>query len=224
MWGGSRATGARAGREVPVSRGRPRGTERRQDVGADERTRRRLVAEIDVLGRREEVRDDEPGEDVDELARHLPAEERVDERHDEQRRHADDPRQALHRELAERVAGLRCEHQREVLVGAQVQRREHDRADEDLLEVCRTLEAVREPREEVLELADAQCVEQHVLAAGEHPVERGPGDAGLGRDVVDGHLLDAPTLAAALRGIEHARLGRPHGGETLRRIPSQCQG
>ena len=61
-----------------------------------------------------------------------------------------------------------------------------------------------QPGEEVLELADAQRLEQHVLAAGEHPVQRRPRHAGLGGDVFDGDLGDAPPLAARLGGVEHA--------------------
>ena len=175
-------------------------------------------------GARKEVGDDQPGEDVDELPRRDTSEVRLGERHDEQRCHADDPGQALHGELAQRVAGLGGEHHGEVLVGAQVPSREHDRAHEDLLEVVDAEQLLGEPREEVLELADPQRVEQHVLAAREHPIQGRPRHARLGGDVVDGHLLDAPSLAARLGGVEHARLGVPHEVETVRRFPSHCQG
>ena len=91
-----------------------------------------------------------------------------------------------------------------------------------------------EPGEEVLQLAHAQRLEQHVLAAGEHAVERRPRHAGLGGDVVDGDLGDAPALdssawrrrARALPSVIPWQRGdgSASSGETLRRIPSHRQG
>ena len=63
--------------------------------------------------------------------------------------------------------------------------------------------------EELLELADPQRFEDHVLATGEEPVDRGPRDARRRRDVVDGDLGDAEAFATRLDGVEHPVLGRP---------------
>ena len=75
---------------------------------------------------------------------------------------------------------------------------------------------------EALQLAHLQGLEEHVLAAGEHPVDRRPGDPGRGGDVVDGDLFEPPSLTARLGGVEHPGLDRQHG-ETIRHKPSHCQ-
>ena len=99
-------------------------------------------------------------------------------------------------ELAQRLAGLGREHQREVLVGAQLAGRRDDGAHEQVLERVGALDLGAQDGEEVLELADPQRLEQHVLAAGEQPVDRRPRHARFGGDVVDRDLGDAPPLAA----------------------------
>ena len=59
-----------------------------------------------MVGRCEEVADDEAGEQLDQPGRLAAGQVRVDERHEEHGGHADDARQAVDGELAERVAGL----------------------------------------------------------------------------------------------------------------------
>ena len=90
------------------------------------------------------------------------------------------------------------------------------RAHQQVLEVGGVVDVAGEAGEEVFELAHPQRLEQHVLAAGEHAVERGPRHAGLGGDVVDGDLGDAPALDAALGAVEHARLDRAGAGRGSR--------
>ena len=70
-------------------------------------------------------------------------------------------------------------------------------------------------REEVLQLADPHGLEQDVLAAGEHAVDRRPGHPGLGGDVLDRDLGDAPLLAAAT-GWLRARGPRANRGPARR--------
>ena len=108
------------------------------------------------------------------------------------------------------VARLGRQHQGEVVVGAQLAGGDDDGAHEQVLERVGALDLGAQDGEEVLQLADAQGLEEHVLAAGEHAVDRRPGHAGVGGDVVDGDLGDPPPLAAPLGGVEHPRLRRLH--------------
>ena len=78
-------------------------------------------------------------------------------------------------------------------------------AHEQVFEVVGGLDLAGEQREELVELAHPQRVEQHVLAAGEDPVQRRPRDAALGGDVVDRDLGETPPLAARLGGVEDPR-------------------
>lgn len=57
------------------------------------------------------------------------------------------------------------------------------------------------------ELSDGERKEQVLLAAGERPVERCSGAAGLLGDVAEGRLGDAPAPDERQRGIEDAGLG-----------------
>ena len=132
----------------------------------------------------------------------------VDERGEEHRGDPDDARHAIDGELAEGFAGLGGKHQGEVLIAAQLEGGMHDTAHEEVFEVDRAVEVGAQPGEEVFQLADSQRLEQHVLAAREHAVQRGPRDPGLVGDVFDRDLGQAPPLAARLGGIEHA-LFRP---------------
>ena len=85
----------------------------------------------------------------------------------------------------------------------------HHGAHEQVFEVVGALDLGRQHGEELVDLAHPQRLEQHVLAAGEQPVERGPRDAAVGGDVVDGDLVEAPPLAAQLGRIEDPRFGVP---------------
>ena len=85
-----------------------------------------------------------------------------------------------------------------------------------VLERAGTFDLGAQHGEELVELADPQRLEQHVLAPREQPVERGPRDPAVVGDVVDGDLVEAPSFAAPLRRIEDAVLGRAHP-ETVRR-------
>ena len=152
----------------------------------------------------------------DQAAGTLAAEIRIDQRGEEQRRHPDDARQALHGELRERVAGLGRQHDRKVPIALQRVRGDDNRAHEKVFEVDRADDTLFEFDEELLELAHAHRVEHHVFAAGEHAVQRRPRHPRLGGDVVDAHLGNAPTLVAGLGGIENAGFGRSHWGETIR--------
>src|SRR3546814_2440122 len=62
--------------------------------------------------------------------------------------------------------------------------------------VLRGFEGAGDRSEEAGRLALEQRIENHVLAAREGPVERGPGDAGGAGDVVGGGLGDPPTADA----------------------------
>ena len=137
------------------------------------------LAEVDLFGRCEEVADDETGEQLDQPGALAAWQVAVDQRGEEHGGHADDARQPVDRELAERVAGLAGQHQRQVLVAAQLVGGVHDAAHQQVLEVDGAVEVGAQPGEEVLELAHPQRLEQHVLAAGEHPVQRRPRHAGL---------------------------------------------
>src|SRR4051794_26172026 len=96
--------------------------EARQDEGGDERACRRLVAEVDVVGWREEVADDQAGHQLDEAGALPPREVLVDQRHEEHGGDADDPRQAVDGEGGERLARLGGQHDGEVVVDAQLVR------------------------------------------------------------------------------------------------------
>ena len=74
-----------------------------------------------------------------------------------------------------------------------------------------------------------QDLDDAVLAAGEHPVDRGPADPGLAGDVVERRLADAPAGDAADRGVRRA--GRsassptaPVGPRVDLRARSRCPG
>ena len=162
------------------------------------------IAEVDLVGWCEEVADDETGEQLDQPGAFAARQVAVDQRGEEHGGNADDARQPVDGQLAERVAGLAGEHQRQVLIAAQFVRGVHDAAHQQIFEVDGAVEVGAEPGEEVLELAHPQRLEQDVFAAGEHAVQGGPRHAGLVGDVFDGDLGEAPPLAARLRGVEHA--------------------
>ena len=75
--------------------------------------------------------------------------------------------------LVESTYGGR-EHEPQVLVGPQRTRRQRHRGDDDVLQAVRIVQAADEELEEFGGLPPAQRLEQHVLAAGEEAVERGP--------------------------------------------------
>jgi hypothetical protein len=147
-----------------------------------------------------------------------------------------DPRQAVDREVGEHLTGLGRHHQREVRVVAQGPRREGDRADEQVVDRVEAADAGRQLVEELVELAHAQRLEQHVLATREQPVERRSRQPGRGSDVIDRDPTGPPLLAAGLGRIERPLLGpavRAHGwrvervhrhAETIRRKASHRQG
>src|SRR3546814_5338607 len=62
--------------------------------------------------------------------------------------------------------------------------------------LLRGFEGAGDRSEEAGRLALEQRIENHVLAAREGPVERGPGDAGGSGDVVGGGLGDPPPADA----------------------------
>ena len=93
-----------------------------------------------------------------------------------------------------------------MLVGAQLRGGGDDCPHEQVLEVGGPLDPIQQQGEEPLQLAHPEGLEEHVLAAREHPVDRRPGHVGRGGDVVDGDLLEAPPLAAGLGGVEHPHL------------------
>src|SRR4051794_37513118 len=110
------------------------------------------------------------------------------------------------------------------MIAAQFVRRVHDTANQEVLEVGGPVEVDAEAAEELFELADTERFEQHVLAAWEKPVQRGPGDTGSRSDVLDGDLGHAPPFATRLGSVEHASLGGVHNhSETVRRLVSHCQ-
>ena len=94
-------------------------------------------------------------------------------------------------------------------VGAQFAGGHHDRGNEQIVEAVGGLDLAGEECEELLELTHPQRVEQHVLAAGEESVQRGPRHAALGGDVVDRDLGESPTLAARLGSVEDSPLRLP---------------
>jgi len=164
-----------------------------------------------VLARRQEVADDEPRQQFDEAGRFPTGQVRLDERDEEDRGQADDPRQAGDGELVGGLARLGGEHQCEVIVGAQLDGGLHDAAHEQVLEADCVVDVGAEPGQELLGVTHPQGVEEHVLAAGEQPVQRRSGHAGVGGDVVDRDLAHAPLLATPLGGVEHGVLGNgPH--------------
>ncbi len=95
------------------------------------------VAEIDEVARRQEVRDRQPAEHVDEGDRLLAREIRLGERDEERRGVVDDPRHTGGGQLGQRLARLGGEHHGEVMVGAQLAGRRDDGANEQLLERVR---------------------------------------------------------------------------------------
>src|ERR687891_298284 len=83
----------------------------------------------------EEVRDRQPGQDVDDRARLLTAEVRLGERGEEGVGEADDAGQALDSELAQGRTRLRGQAQGEVLVRPQLLGGRDDSLDEQVLEI-----------------------------------------------------------------------------------------
>ena len=117
--------------------------------------------------------------------------------------------QAVDGELGGDDAALgRRQHQLQVLVGAQGAGGLDDGREHDVLEGDGPVQVGGELHHELLGLAGAQGVVEHVLAAGIEPVDGGAGHAGLGGHVVDGDLGHAPALAATFDGIEDPILGR----------------
>ena len=101
---------------------------RRADVSSPKST---------TVGRCEEVRDDETGDDVDEGPRLGPRQEFVGERNEVGGGDTDDPRETLDGELTEHCARLGRQHERDVVVVAQLTGGGGDRAHEQILERCR---------------------------------------------------------------------------------------
>ena len=86
-------------------------------------------------------------------------------------------------------------------------------------------EPALDQREEPAQLVAQERLEGDVLAAGERPVERGPGHAGGPGDVVGGGLGDPPPADA----LQHRRdeallegLGGARSGPARRRSPQQA--
>ena len=96
--------------------------------------------------------------------------------------------------------------------------------DQQVLERVGGLDLDGEHGEELVDLANPQRLEQHVLAAGEQPIEGRPRHPRLGGDVVDRDLLEAPALAARLGGVEDpSSVSASPSSETLRQKLSHRQ-
>ena len=85
----------------------------------------------------------------------------------------DRARQALDGELAEHLARLGTEHDRQVLVGTQFAGRRDDQPNDEVLEIVDTFCLGGQTVEELGQLAHLQRAEQDLLATGKQAVQRG---------------------------------------------------
>lgn len=200
--------------------------------GREKRSGGILVTQVDRLSGRQEVRDDQAHHDIDQRSSLCWWQESVDEWGKVRRRHSEDARQPLDCELADYRSGLRRQHDRQMLIVSQLDRRAGDRTDEQVFEASRSIDVGQEHSEKMIEFVDPKCLEDDISPTWEHSVQRGSGDVTLPGDVVDRDLRNTPPLAASLHRIEDvdlcwtprprqtARLNHP---ETVRRKPSHCQ-
>ncbi len=176
------------------------------------------VAEIDVLARREEVRDRDAHEQIDQRFGELGVEERLQDRPEVVVGHPDDLGHAVDGEFGEHGTRLGSQHDREVAVVAQLARRSDHEPDDEVLEVVGVTDLGGERVEELGAFTGVERIEQHVLAAGEQSIQRGP-RARRSRSTMSSTVTfcDAPALTARLGRVEDTCLrlcgsvARPHG-------------
>lgn len=169
-----------------------------------------VIGEVDPGARREEVGNDQPGDDLHHLNGCLVIDVGLGQRRDERRRHVHHAGQSVDGELAENFTALGREKRRQLIVVRKFTARYHDAARQEIVEIGRILRLGPQLLEEDFELTNSQGLEQHVPATRKEPVDRCPRETGTHDDVVDRDMRQAEIVDAGPRGLEHSNFVVPH--------------